>query len=49
MDDPRDRHPVLGLRIVDRMPADDRDARLGGRLRAPLEDLGEDRGTVALK
>jgi hypothetical protein len=34
-----DRHPVLRLRIVDRVPADDRDPRLRRDVRAAAQDL----------
>ncbi len=42
VDDPRDREAVLGLGIVDRVPADDRGAGLGHRVGAAAQDLAQD-------
>ncbi len=39
--DPGDRHPELGLGVLDRVPAHDRHAGLGGLLRSALQDLLE--------
>ena len=41
VDDARDREPVLRLRVVDRVPADDRGARRRHRVRAAAQDLAQ--------